>query len=219
MPPRPSWNPSEIWESGRKYIFVPLLAALAFVAGTVYQLNPNLVPVTGRAVAVTDVQIEQSVTLTAWRTHPPVSRYRPPAGPCAGLAGDSSKNFADPNADTLQGFVVHFQFTVSGFRGDCLWQELALFDGKTGKRLPTHDPEFIGVFETSKHDDDVGSWEIWVPNDVLTTTTFVARVELYDGGDGIRLAFRDSAIYCRETMQPCEAPTSSPQGSAGPSPG
>ena len=206
--PKPAPEEPGIFKRSRSLIAVAVAIA-AFVAGTLYDLLPNLVPVTERTAEVTIVSAEPAVTQEQFGEHTVV-------GPGNGTefhCGQQPDRPPPRPEGSEAGFVIHFAFTVAGLRGDCLLTEYVLFDGDTGRRLDIARPQFQQDWSTDLRETDAGSGEMWVSEsdlDNLTTGVLVVRVELYNDAFQ-RLTYSDTPRLCLPALRPCEetAPASS----------
>ena len=198
-------------------------ASLGFILANMFVVFPNMEPVTSRSVTVSAVSVEPGVTFGDYLRHT-TRRLQPEATescvrrirdalatPAASQAQPSPAS--QPTApltrilDADPGMSLHFTFTASGFRGECVVAESVVFDGTTGRRV-RNDTVFVEQpWETLLRDADTASGELWIP-ELMTAnlSSVVARVELYSFSSQKiqRLIYGDSVKICLPAGLPCE---------------
>jgi hypothetical protein len=193
------------------------LGIIVAVVGLRFTLFPNVEPVTGRELSIAQVGVEPSITLEDYARYTSQSLSPTLREPCipgvrAGMqAPPPHSSMSSPTASISLphgsdfGIAVHFSFTASGLRGECVGAKYVLFDGESGKRV-TQTATMEGSWETELRDADVGTGALWIPNSAMESLiSFVVRVELYRYSleDYRRLTFIDSVKHCLPAALPC----------------
>jgi hypothetical protein len=194
---------------------------VTFGIASVFGLYPNLQPITGREVLITQISLEPSVSFDDYQRH--TTRRLVPTGPesCVSrIQGDLPSPREASSAELTElpppapapgetGLAIHFAFTASGFRGECVVAEYVAFDGDKGTRLP-QPISFSGSWETDLRDTDAGSGELWIPDSTIEQTrSMIVRVELYSYSESQirRLTYLDTAKLCLPAAFECPPPS------------
>jgi hypothetical protein len=222
------------WLKARIELVTALLAFIAGAATFAFLILPNYQPVTSRAVEIVDVSVEPGLTLDQYLrdTTKRLVRERPDScidkihsrlrggtaaptvtGPTASGQPVTIEPGASAPAPTSTGLAVHFNFTATGFAGECVAAEHVVFDAATGHRVGERQQFSFeqGAWETPLREADAGSGELWIEDAGLVGLhEIVVRVELYSYGEKIqRLTFRDTERLCLPAAFTCPDASSS----------
>jgi hypothetical protein len=210
-PDRPTFM-STLWGT----IKAGLAGFVAFVAflggGSLFNVFPNLQPVTSRTVSVETISIEPSVTMGEYSTHSTFRRgaaaYDASRGSCGQILGEAGEWQPNPSRAAEPGIAVTFLLDFSGFAGRCLYVEPVAFDATTMKRLPGP-MEMFSVIAADKRESDQAGFELWI-SERVASEPFVLRLLVFDGDAGHLLTYRDSGRICPPQYLPCPPESAAP---------
>lgn len=214
-PSRPAPNAaSRVWTLLKELpnSVTAVVTAVVGVFGLTFIAFPNVQPVVTRGLTITEVAIQQDVSLEEYWALKPVMRAAETAGDLCETTVAATPVPEDDPVVKHRGSVIDVTWEAVGMRGKCIELSAVLLDGDTRKLLTDLGP--IAIFRTDIKESDVASYSIWVDTmQFLGNQSLLVRVEMYDGTKGgVRRAFKESPIFC--VQSPCPSPAQ-PAGGPG----